>query len=77
MNLQIIKPDRELYKGVANSLVIPGLDGLIGILNNHAPMIASLKQGTIKVETEKETLNFDVKGGVAEVLHNQVIILAE
>ena len=37
MNLQIITPDAELFSGEVDSVVVPGTDGLIGILNNHAP----------------------------------------
>jgi len=76
MKLQIITPDAELFTGEVNSIVLPGTDGLIGILNNHAPMVSSLKEGKIKVNLEKEEKFFDVKGGVVEVLKNNVIILA-
>ena len=76
MKLQIITPDAELFTGEVNSIVLPGTDGLIGILNNHAPMVSSLKEGKIKVSLEKEEKFFDVNGGVVEVLKNNVIILA-
>ena len=76
MKLQIITPDEELFSGEVNSIVIPGIDGLIGILNDHAPMVSSLKKGKIKVNSEKEEKFFDVNGGVVEVLKNNVIILA-
>lgn len=76
MKLQIITPDKELFSGEVNSIVIPGIDGLIGILNNHAPMVSALKDGKIKVGLEKEEKFFEVNGGVVEVLKNNVIILA-
>jgi F-type H+-transporting ATPase subunit epsilon len=76
MKLQIITPDAELFTGEVNSIVLPGTDGLIGILNNHAPMVSSLKEGKIKVSLEKEEKFFDVNGGVVEVLKNNVVILA-
>ncbi len=76
MKLQIVTPDEELFSGEVNSIVVPGTDGLIGILNDHAPMVSSLKQGKIKVDVDKQEKFFDVNGGVVEVLKNNVIILA-
>ena len=76
MKLQIITPDKELFSGEVNSVVLPGTDGLIGVLKDHAPMVTSLKEGQIKVNLEKEEKFFDVNGGVVEVLKNNVIILA-
>lgn len=77
MNVEIITPDQNLFKGSADSIVVPGSTGLIGILNDHAPFITTLKKGTVVVTTDKGEQTFDVKGGVVEVLNNNVIVLAE
>ncbi|MBS1646755.1 MAG: ATP synthase F1 subunit epsilon [Bacteroidetes bacterium] len=77
MQVEIITPDKKLFEGEAKSLTVPGSEGSLGILNNHAPMIASLKQGKVKVSTASETKNFEIKGGVIEVLKNKVVVLAE
>ena len=76
MNVDIITPDENLYTGEASSIVVPGSDGSLGILDNHAPLISSLKEGQVKLTTEEGEKSFDVKGGVIEVLNNKVIILA-
>ena len=76
MNLQIITPDTELFSGEVDSVVVPGTDGLIGILNNHAPLVSSLKAGQVKISNSGKDEFYDVKGGVVEVLSNKVIILA-
>ena len=76
MKLQIVTPDKELFSGEVESVVLPGTDGLIGVLSNHAPMVTSLKEGKIKINVDKEEKFFDVNGGVVEVLKNNVIILA-
>lgn len=75
MQLEIITPDQNLYNGEANSIVFPGKDGSFGVLNNHAPMIATLKRGTIEINGGSE--KFDVNGGVVEVLKNKVIVLVD
>ncbi len=77
MHLEIITPDKKLFEGEAKSLTVPGSEGSLGVLNNHAPMIASLKKGKVKVITASETKNFEIKGGVIEVLKNKVVVLAE
>ena len=77
MTVEIITPDKELFNGDATSLVVPGSDGLLGILNSHAPLISSLKKGVVKLVTGEGELTFDIKGGVVEVLNNKVMILAE
>lgn len=78
MYLEIITPDKKLFEGEAKSLTVPGSEGSLGILNNHAPMIASLKKGKVKITTDKSDVKFfDIHGGVVEVLKNKVVVLAE
>jgi F-type H+-transporting ATPase subunit epsilon len=78
MKLEIITPDKKLFDGNIKSAIFPGSEGVFGVLNNHAPMIATLKNGTIEViEESNNKVNFNVKGGVVEVLKNKVIVLAE
>jgi F-type H+-transporting ATPase subunit epsilon len=78
MNLEIITPDKTIYSGEVQLVQLPGLDGLFEILNNHAPMIAALGKGKVKIqEQDKKNQFFDINGGILEVLHNKVLILAE
>lgn len=78
MKLEIITPDKKLYEGSVKSAVFPGSEGSFGVLNNHAPMIATLKAGKVELTEENNNkLDFAVKGGVVEVLHNKVVVLAE
>nr|NQU91500.1 ATP synthase F1 subunit epsilon [Bacteroidota bacterium] len=78
MNIQIITPDKTIYKGEVKLAQFPGLDGSFEVLNNHAAMISALKEGKIKVLTmDDEEKYFDIRGGVAEVLKNKILVLAE
>lgn len=77
MRVEIITPDKELFKGEATSVTVPGVDGSMGFLNDHAPLITVLKAGDVKVKTAAGTESFAVKGGVVEVSNNTVIVLAE
>ena len=77
MQVEIITPDKSLFKGEATSVTVPGVDGSLGFLNNHAPLITVLKAGDVEVKTSTGTEVFAVKGGVVEVSNNTVIVLAE
>jgi F-type H+-transporting ATPase subunit epsilon len=79
MNLEIITPDKSLYSGEVKLVQLPGSNGSFELLNNHAPLIATLKAGTIKIEELSTTTQhtFEVKGGVIEVNNNKAIVLAE
>lgn len=78
MKLDITTPDQQLFSGEANLVQMPGLDGLFEVLENHAPMVAALKKGKIKVQkTDGDIEFYDINGGTAEVLHNNILVLAE
>ena len=78
MNVEIVNPDKLIYSGEANLVQLPGKDGSFEILNNHAPLIAILKMGKVKIiDNNKKTEFFEIKGGLIEVVKNKVLILAE
>jgi F-type H+-transporting ATPase subunit epsilon len=78
MQLEIISPEQTIYSGEVSLVQLPGIDGSFEILNNHAPLISVLATGKVKIEDAlKQTQFFDIKGGVVEVLHNKVLVLAE
>jgi F-type H+-transporting ATPase subunit epsilon len=78
MKLEIITPDKKLYEGSVKSATFEGNEGSFGVLNGHAPMIATLKNGkVVLIEDNNNKLEFAIKGGVVEVLKNNVIVLAE
>jgi F-type H+-transporting ATPase subunit epsilon len=78
MIVEIITPETALYTGEASFVYLPGSDGSLGVLNNHAPLISSLKKGTVRVtDNAGKEHKFDVKGGTVEVFNNKVIILAD
>ena len=78
MKLDITTPDKQIFSGDAVLVQLPGSDGLFEILQNHAPMIAALGPGKIKVQDETGKLQFfDIRGGVCEVRDNIIMVLAE
>jgi F-type H+-transporting ATPase subunit epsilon len=78
MKLEIITPEKTIFSGEVDMVQLPGLDGLFAILNNHAPMIAALGKGRVKImEDAKKPRFFEISGGILEVLKNKVLVLAE
>jgi F-type H+-transporting ATPase subunit epsilon len=77
MKLEIITPEKKLFEGSIKSAVFPGTEGSFGILNDHAPLIGTLKSGKVEIiDDNNNKLDFDITGGVVEVLKNKVIVLA-
>ena len=56
MKIEIVTPDTTIYEGEVSLAQLPGLDGSFEILNNHAPMIAALKKGKVKVAKASGTV---------------------
>lgn len=78
MILEIITPEQTLFTGEVELVQLPGIDGSFEILKDHAPLISVLAAGKVKIQDDQKQLQyFDIKGGVVEVLHNKVLILAE
>jgi len=78
MKLEIITPEQTLYSGEVTLVQLPGIDGSFEILNDHAPLIAVLAKGQVKIQNAQKQLEyFEIKGGVVEVLRNKVLVLAE
>lgn len=78
MHLEIITPEKKIYEGNIRLIQLPGSLGSFEILENHAPVISTLTQGTIKVIDENsETNTFDINGGIIESNTNKIIVLVE
>ena len=78
MRLEIITPSSTLFAGDVALVQLPGIDGLFEILKSHAPLVSALKEGRVKVEDEQgQPQFFDIRGGVVEVSHDKVLVLAE
>jgi F-type H+-transporting ATPase subunit epsilon len=78
MIVEILTPEKSIFKGEASSVSLPGMDGSLGLLDRHAPLITSLKKGTLRLKVQGGKVEeFEVNGGTVEVMNNKVIILAE
>ena len=53
MQLEIITPEKSIFKGEADAVQFPGLDGSFQVLNGHAPIISALAKGDVKINLTK------------------------
>ncbi|HOW92657.1 MAG TPA: F0F1 ATP synthase subunit epsilon [Anaerolineaceae bacterium] len=77
INCEIVSQDRVVFKGDADIVVLPGMEGQMGILPRHAPVLTALNYGVITVRLKGNEEHFTVAGGIAEVLPDKVTILAD
>ncbi len=76
--LSIVTPEKVVYEGEVVSLIVPGVEGYLGILSHHAPLITALQTGKIEFrDGTKKLLVYAVSGGFIEVSHNQATLLAD
>ena len=78
MNLIVMTPEREIYQGKITSIKVPGINGQFEILNNHAPIVAALGQGEVRIlDNSGEKKVFKIRKGFIEVLKNDVSLLVQ
>lgn len=76
--VRIVTPERELFSGEGTMVVLPALDGEIGILPLHVPLVSALTFGEVRVlfEGDRNPERFAISGGYVEVSRDVVTVLA-
>ncbi len=77
LSVVVITPDATVFEGEAEMVVVPAWDGEVGFLPNHAPMMALLGHGEMRVTAQGQLLRFHVDGGFVHVAANLVSVLSE
>ena len=93
MTLEIVSPEQRLFKGEVTSVTLPGVVGSFQILNHHAPIVSTLKEGLIKIvgsdfkiskdalemftEVNPETYTLAIASGTIEMKDNHIIVLVD
>ncbi len=75
LNVSVISPEAVLYEGTTDSVVAPAFDGEVGILTGHAPMMALLGKGVLRLGGGVQKFNVD--GGFLQVVDNTVRVVTE
>lgn len=77
IKVSVISPERVIFEGSADQIVVPAWDGEIGILRNHAPMMVLLGTGELRIGQGNTEERFYVSGGFLQVVDNVVTVLSE
>ena len=78
MIVEILTLESILLSAEAKSVVVPGSNGRFEMLNNHAPIISTLQEGTIKViDNNDDEKLIEIAGGSVEMSNNKITILAD
>ena len=73
----IITQERTVYSQQADYVSLPGTEGIMGILPNHAPLLTTLAFGEVMIRKDGDEQYFAIGGGFAEVQPDHVIVLAD
>jgi F-type H+-transporting ATPase subunit epsilon len=77
LTLEIVTPEARVYSDTIDTVVIPTVEGEVGILPGHIPLLTQVQSGELRVTKGGETLFLAVSGGFAEVQADRVSVLAE
>ena len=92
MHIEIVSPEATLFSGEVESVTVPGSMGSFQMLNNHAPIVSSLKEGIVKIsgkmdlddtfkdkfkKQDDNTTLFQISSGTVEMRNNKLILLAD
>ena len=77
IRLEVITPERVVVGEDTQSIIVPGVQGYLGVLPGHTPMVASLRIGVVKYKQGGSFRRVAVSGGFFEVAKDKAVILAE
>lgn len=77
LSFALVSPERELFNGEVDQVVVPGSEGEFGVLPNHSPAMSVIKPGALKVLSDGAERRIFVNGGFADVTPEGLTVLAE
>jgi F-type H+-transporting ATPase subunit epsilon len=77
-HFELVAPERLIFAGDVEAVVVPGTEGEFTVLKDHAPLMSTLKPGVLEIEqSAAQKAKLFVRGGFAEVSAGGLIVLAE
>ena len=78
LQVAVVTPEGSAFEGTAASVVVPGYDGEVAFLRGHAPFVGAIGHGELRIQaTDGGTRRWYLEGGVAQVMDDEVTILAD
>ena len=77
IKLEIVTPERLVFDETVDGVTLPGSEGELGVLPNHAPLVSTLGVGELRIRTGGQEEYFAIAGGFVQVLPDKVVVMAE
>jgi F-type H+-transporting ATPase subunit epsilon len=77
LHLEIVTPERLAYEDDVDMVLVPGIDGELGILPHHTPLVSLLGVGELKIRKSGSEESFAIAGGFLQVRPDKVVVMAE
>jgi F-type H+-transporting ATPase subunit epsilon len=77
LRLEIVSPERRAFTDEVDMVVVPGIDGQLGILPHHTPLISALGIGELRIKKGGTEQSMLISGGFVEVRSDKVIVMAD
>jgi len=77
LKLEIVSPERRVYDDEVDMVVVPGLNGQLGILPHHTRLISSLGVGELRIKKGGSEVSMLISGGFVEVRPDKVVVMAD
>src|SRR4249919_784314 len=75
--LEIVTPERLAYSDSVDAVVLPGIEGELGVLPHHAPLVSMLGVGELRIRKGGTEESFAIAGGFLQVRPDKVVVMAE
>ncbi len=77
MRVDVVSPEEIVWSGDANFVVAKTVEGEIGVLPNHEPLMAAIATGAVEIQAGDERVRIGVHGGFLQVFENSVTLLTD
>jgi F-type H+-transporting ATPase subunit epsilon len=77
LHLEIVTPEKKIFSDTVENVYLPGADGEMGILPNHAGLITALQPGELRYLRDGQVVTLAIGSGFAEVSHNKTVVLTD
>jgi F-type H+-transporting ATPase subunit epsilon len=77
LRLEIVTPERQVFSEEVDSVVCPGVEGELGVLPHHAPLVTTLGVGELRIRRGGQEEFFAIAGGFLQVRPDKVVVMAE
>jgi F-type H+-transporting ATPase subunit epsilon len=77
LQLEIVTPERQAWSGEVDAVFCPGIEGELGVLPHHAPLLSTLGVGELRIRKGAVEEYFAIAGGFVQVRPDKVVVMAE